>query len=298
MKQIADSELILNPDGSIYHLNLLPEDIAPTVIVVGDPSRVPKVSKHFDNIDKRKQKREFLTHTGTIGKHRFTVLSTGIGTDNIDIVLNELDALVNVDLQDKTIKDELTSLNIIRIGTSGGLQDFVELDGFVASSHGLGLDGLINYYEFPYDDEERRMISGFNQLIDFDELGIKPYVVRGSNDLLAHFDEGFYRGITATCNGFYGPQGRMIRAQPKFPNLIDQLQNFDDNGTKVTNFEMETGGIYGLTRLLGHRGLSLNAVVADRIHQEYSKAPQRTIEQLIKTVLERLTASDSFVPNS
>lgn len=293
MKRIPDSELILNPDGSIYHLNLLPEDVAPSVIVVGDPDRVPKVSKHFDNIDTKKQKREFRTHTGSIGNKRITVISTGIGTDNIDIVLNELDALVNIDLQQKTIHNKLTSLDIMRIGTSGGLQDFVELDGFVASTHGLGLDGVINYYEFPYKEEELRMMSGFTQLVNFDKIGIKPYVVRGSDQLLSIFDTGFHQGITATCTGFYGPQGRMLRAQPKYPNIIHDLQSFNDNGYQVTNFEMETGTIYGLARLLGHNALSMNAIVADRIRQQYSPNPAKTVERLIETVLERLTATDA-----
>jgi len=289
MKQIPESELILNYDGSVYHLNLQPDDLAGTVINVGDPDRVSKVSKFFDHIEIKKQKREFVTHTGTYKGLRITVLSTGIGTDNIDIVYNELDALVNIDLKTRTIKEQKTSLNLIRIGTSGALQKDIPVDNFVCSSHGLGLDGLLNFYNLENNAEESAIISAFNS--HYPNLGIFPksYLTAAGPSLFNKLSPGMHKGITASCSGFYGPQGRELRLAPARPDMIDKLNSFNHLGHRITNFEMETGAMYGLAKLLGHQCCSVNVIVANRIAQQYSKNADGAMETLIQTVLDKLT---------
>ena len=285
--QIPESELILNPDGSIYHLHLLPEDVADTIIFVGDQDRVPQVSKHFDRIEVKKQKREFVTHTGYIGSKRLSVISTGIGTDNIDIVLNELDALVNVNLDTRTVKEKLTSLDIIRIGTSGALQEDVLVDSVLISSHGLGLDGLMQFYDYEETDEIAGLLTEMDEQLGL--VFVNPYLFKAGEGLFNKFVPHYAHGITATCCGFYGPQGRMLRAERKYDNLIDKLNGIAAQGKRITNFEMETAGIYGMASLLGHGAISVNAILANRINHTFSRNPEAIVETAIKQVLEILT---------
>jgi len=285
MHTIEASELIINNRGAIYHLNLRPEELATTVITVGDPDRVKEVSKHFDNIEYTSQHREFITHTGFIGSKRISVVSTGIGPDNIDIVLNELDALVNIDLETRTIKKELTALTIIRIGTSGSLQADIPVDSFVSSTHGLGIDNLLNYYQHTNNDEERALIQQFITHTQMDAGFSQPYICSAATALMKHFVDGFHQGITVTCPGFYGPQGRVLRLVLSSPQLVDRLTQFCYGNHRITNFEMETSAIYGLGKLLGHQCLSLNAIVANRINKTFSKDGNAAVENLIVKAL-------------
>lgn len=287
MKPIADADLILNPDGSIYHLNLLPEDIAGTVITVGDPERVPVVSAHFDRIELRKGKREFLTHTGYVGNTRISVLSTGIGTDNIDIVLNELDALVNIDLDARLPKQQLTSLTLIRIGTSGAIQPDITPGDLLISSFGLGFDALIRYYSYPPLQAEQRLLEAVD--LYFDTIpGTRPYLAQANNDLMQRFGKGLQKGITVTAPGFYAPQGRRLRLQNTMPDFIGHLQKFNSADQRLTNLEMETAGIYALAGCMGHKAISVNAILANRITGEFSKKPEAVVRQAICRVLEGL----------
>ena len=288
MRQIPESELILNKDGSVYHLNLLPHELAPVVINVGDPDRVAMVSAYFDQIDVKKQKREFVTHTGSYKGKRITVLSTGIGTDNIDIVYNELDALVNIDLPTRTIKKDLTSLYLVRIGTSGSLQANIPVDGFVCSTFGLGLDGLLNFYKLINSEEENSIIQAFRN--HYPNMGVLPqsYISKASSQLVELLSPGMYKGITASCSGFYAPQMRQLRLEPARMDMIDKLSSFQFEENSITNFEMETGAMYGLAKLLGHHCCSVNVIVANRITLEYSKDADSAMHRLIKTVLDRL----------
>lgn len=284
---IAPSELVLNSDGSVYHLNLLPENIGETIITVGDPDRVGEVSKHFDRVDFKTAKREFVTHTGYIGQKRISVISTGIGTDNIDIVFNELDALVNIDLQKREIKDEFTSLNIIRIGTAGGLQPELGVDSVVLTEEAIGLDGLMPFY---HRDERHisPLLVSLNSHLGLSGL-CRPYSYPADEKLLDLFGEEFTRGITVTCTGFYGPQGRQLRLAPAIEGFIQKLSSFRHDGRKVTNFEMETSGIYGLGHLLGHHCLSASLIVANRATGEFSANHEKALEKLIVRVLERVS---------
>jgi uridine phosphorylase len=285
MQPIAPSELIINDRGAIYHLNLRPEELAQTVITVGDPDRVKAVSKHFDKLEVQQQHREFITHTGYIGAKRITVMSTGIGPDNIDIALNELDALVNIDFTTRTIKPGLTSLHIIRIGTSGSLQAGINVDEFVAGTYGLGIDNLLNFYRHQHQDAEQQMIQAFLTHTQLHQSVTNPYICSASGNLLKHFVDGFHQGITVTCPGFYGPQGRIIRLGLRQPDLVDRLTDFRFGSHYIANFEMETSAIYGLGRLLGHQCLSLNAIVANRVTKEFSRNGQAAVEALIRKVL-------------
>ena len=286
MPRIAESEMILNARGAIYHLDLLPHEIGGTVFLVGDPDRVKQVSNHFDKIEFKGQYREFITHTGTIGNKRLTVLSTGIGTDNIDIAINELDALVNIDLATREIKPTLTSLNLIRIGTSGALQPEIPVDNFIASTHGLGIDNLLNFYRLEQNDEEKQLLHSFVTSTQMHSQVGHPYIAGASASLIKHFVKDFYQGITVTCPGFYGPQGRVLRLGVSNPELINRLTQFRFGQHRITNFEMETSAIYGLGRLLGHNCLSLNAVIANRVKKEFSKDGKAAVEDLIVKVLE------------
>ncbi len=285
MNSIGASELILNPDGSIYHLNLRPDQVARTIITVGDPDRVAKVSKHFDQIECKVQKREFCTHTGTLNGKRLSVISTGIGTDNIDIVFNELDALVNIDFNTRTPKTQHTALQIIRIGTSGALQADIPVDSFVASAYAVGLDNLRWYYAYNENQEEQTLQTAL-QTID---LPTRPYVAQGSSKLRQQVAADFIKGITVTCPGFYGPQGRQLRLSLEMPDFLDRLQAFRLVDQRITNFEMETAGIYSMSRLLGHEALSLNAILANRHHKTFTNDPKGLVEKLIGQTLERLT---------
>src|SRR5690606_5588317 len=256
------SEFIQNQDGSIYHLNLLPQDIANTVITVGDPGRVQAVTKYFDHIELQKNKREFHTQTGIYKGKRITVISTGIGTDNIDIVFNELDALANIDFSARTIKEELTSLDIIRIGTSGAIQPDIPVDSFVVSEAGIGFDSMLHFYNSDNVKDHGFSQALVNALGYSPHLGI-PYVVSCDEGLASLFNDGFIRGATLTNCGFYGPQGRVLRLPLQDPLLNDKIAAFSYNGRKITNLEMETAGMYGLAKLIGHRSLSLNAIIAN-----------------------------------
>lgn len=287
MQKLSEADLVINPDGSVYHLNLLPEDLADTVITVGDPDRIPAITKYFDRIELKKGKREFLTQTGYLGKKRITVVSTGIGTDNIDIVLNELDALVNIDFNTRELKPELTSLNIIRIGTSGAVQPDIPMGTLLASSYGLGLDALMHYYvhEVPEQDQELdgQLKAHFEQL-----TAISPYLTAADQGLLSTIGKDMEQGITATAPGFYAPQGRQVRAANAVPDFVAQLNSFRFQQNRITNLEMETAGIYALSKVLGHKALSINAILASRVNFEFSKEPDLVVEKAIKIVLERL----------
>lgn len=281
MNRIAESELIINSRGAVYHLNLRPEELADTIITVGDPDRVAAVSKHFDQIEHQFQHREFITHTGRIGKKRISVVSTGIGTDNIDIVLNELDALANIDFNSRTINPTLKALTIVRFGTSGSLQAEIPVDSFVASTHGLGIDNLLNFYRHDNNEEEKYILREFVTHTQLDSKTASPYIASAGTSVLKHFVEGYHQGITITSPGFYGPQGRVLRLGLSNPDLIDQFSTFRYGNHRISNFEMETSAIYGLGRLLGHHCLSLNAIVANRVKKEFSKDGGAAVEQLI-----------------
>ncbi len=287
---LGDSELILNPDGSIYHLNLLPEDVAPTIITVGDPERVSAVTKYFDSIELKKGKREFLTHTGYYRKKRISVVSTGIGTDNVDIVLNELDALFNIDFAERKEKKQKTRLDFIRIGTSGALQPDIAIDSFLLSKTAIGLEGLLHFY-----DSEHVRNKGFeralNKFLGWDKENIVAYAIDSDEDLSAKLTSNRIRfGITVTNSGFYGPQGRNLRLRPKIEDFNTKLFSFSYDNQKITNLEMETAGIYGLAKLLGHRAVSLNAILANRTTGKFSKIADETINNLIEYTLEKLTS--------
>ena len=287
MQKLSEADLIINPDGSIYHLNLLPEDIADTVITVGDLDRVAEVSKHFDSIEVKKGKREFITHTGYIGKKRITVLSTGIGTDNIDIVFNELDALVNIDFESRTVKKELKSLDIIRIGTSGAVQKDIPMGTILASSFGLGFDALMHYYVHQVSGDEHTLLDSVKS--HFSHIkNIHPYITAADPSLLNSIAKGMETGITITAPGFYAPQGRQVRAKNAVPNFIELLNSFKEGNNRITNLEMETAGIYALAKALGHKALSINAILASRVNFEFSTEPNKIVEKAIKVVLERL----------
>jgi uridine phosphorylase len=291
MQRIAESELIINSRGAIYHLDVRPDELAETVIVVGDPDRVKKVSVHFDKIEHRLQHREFITHTGYIGSKHLSVISTGIGPDNIDIVFNELDALANIDFETREVKSNLTKLNIIRFGTSGSLQADIPVDAFVASSHGLGLDNLLNFYSYKKTSDDKAMADAFIEQTGLDTAITNPYAFSGSEKLLQKFGDGFHKGITVTCPGFFGPQGRVLRLPLASPGLVDKLTHFSFNNHRITNFEMETSAIYGLGRLMGHECMSVNAIIANRVVKEFSKDSNAAVEKLIIKALEALTAS-------
>ncbi len=284
-----ESELILNPDGSVYHLNLKPEHVSDTIIFVGDPYRVEKVTKHFDSVEFRTQKREFKTQTGHYKGKRLTVISTGIGPDNIDIVLNELDALFNIDLITKTPKQQLTSLNIIRIGTSGSLQEDIPVDSFLISSHALDLNGMLHAYQIDsirHPDIE----AAFVQHTRWHKDKASPIIIENSKALEKQIEsEITYKGLTATAGGFYGPQGRVLRLPLQDADLNTSMDSFDYNGTRITNLEMETSAIYGLSKLLGHQALSLNAIIANRASGTFSKNPAGVVENLIKYALDKIT---------
>ena len=286
---IANSELIINPDGSIYHLNLKPNQLAQTVITVGDPERVREVSKYFDVVECKVGKREFHTHTGVYKNKRISVISTGIGTDNIDIVFNELDALVNVDFNTREVKNTHTSLDIIRVGTSGAVQSDIPVDSFLLSQRGIGFDSLFHWYE--NDGGDLAFAKAVSQQINRSQLHAAPYVVSCNKDLAKKFQTiEMQNGNTITNVGFYGPQSRKIRLEPSEKNLNMQISDFNFEGSKITNLEMETAGIYAMSSLLGHRAISLNAILANRVTGEFSEKPNDIVEKLIKFTLDRIVA--------
>ncbi|AOW10137.1 nucleoside phosphorylase [Flavobacterium gilvum] len=285
---IQQSELILNPDGSVYHLSLKPEQIAHDIIFVGDQDRVAKITKHFDSIEFSIQKREFKTQTGTYKGKRLTVMSTGIGPDNIDIVINELDALVNIDLETRKPKEKLTSLNIIRIGTSGSLHADIPVDSFVMGQFGLGLDNMLRSYLID-SISNAEMENAFIEHTNWDLRKGRPAIIPCSPDLKKKMDSDIvHKGITATAGGFYGPQGRILRLDIQDRELNSKMDNFYFGDTRITNFEMETSAIYGLSTLLGHQALSLNAIVANRANGTFSSDPYKAVDELIIYALEKL----------
>jgi len=285
MQAIGASELIINDRGAIYHLNVRPEEIADTIITVGDPERVAEVSKYFDRVEHKLAHREFITHTGYIGQKRISVLSTGIGPDNIDITLNEIDALANINFDTRTINDQKKSVSIIRMGTCGSLQGEVGVNELVAGTHGLGIDNVLHFYERENNEEEKAILAAFDEHTKISAHKIQPYIATASAGLLKHFTEGYSHGITVTCPGFYGPQGRILRLPLKMPNLVDQMTSFKYGQHRIANFEMETSAIYGLCNLLGHQCLSINVIIANRVKKEYSKDMGKAVDHMIEKSL-------------
>lgn len=285
--ELKDSELVLNQDGSVYHLDAFPDDIADIVITVGDPDRVASVSQYFDKVEVKRQKREFVTHTGWLGDKRMTVVSTGIGVDNVDIVLTELDALVNVDFATRQPKAELKQLDIVRLGTCGGLQPELSVNDLVVSSATFGFDNLMHYYQYEHSIAEQALQTATDA--HFVVPDCRPYAFIANDDLVQQLSQGdAATGITATCPGFYGPQGRRIRAVPRDTSFLNELQTFEHDGMRVLNFEMETSGLIGLGQLLGHRVCSVSAVMANRVTGEFSKTPGEAVDHMIQTMLNRL----------
>ncbi|MEX2594788.1 MAG: nucleoside phosphorylase [Anditalea sp.] len=284
-KFIPDSELIINADGSIYHLNLKPEHLASSVITVGDPDRVPQISRYFDQIEVKISKREFITHTGTYKGKRLSVMSTGMGTDNIEIFMTELDALVNVDFQSRRPKTQHTCLNIVRVGTSGSLHPDIKAGALLASKYGIGLDTLMTFYPVSCSELELEVGNAVQKALS---LPFRPYCVQGSSSLLEKLGKGMFHGNTVTCPGFFGPQGREVRLKPAIPDIIERLSQVQIRGFALTNFEMETAGYYAMGRLLGHEALSLNAIVANRITREFASNPDQIMQNLIAHTLENI----------
>lgn len=289
--KIKSSELILNPDGSIYHLNLRPEHVAKDIIFVGDQNRVDRITRHFESIEFSTQKREFKTTTGTYKGKRISVISTGIGPDNIDIAVNEIDALFNIDLETREIKKELTSVNIVRIGTSGSLQADIPVNSFVLSQYGLGLDNVMRSYLIE-DVSDVALEDAFIKHTNWDLRKGRPYFMKNSSELEAKLEsELTFKGITGTAGGFYGPQGRVLRLGIQDPELNHKIDNFSFGEYRITNFEMETSAIYGLCQLLGHHAVSLNTIIANRANGTFSEDPYAAVDKLIIYTLDKLTAN-------
>lgn len=285
-RHIPESELILNSDGSIYHLHLKPEHLASLVFTVGDPDRVTLVSQYFDQIDYKIKKREFITHTGWKNGKRLTVMSTGMSTDNIEILLTELDALVNIDLKTRMIKSEKTRLQIIRLGTSGSLQSDIHAGSLLVSEIAIGLDTMMAFY--PHLTGNHEMADAIQRELD---LSFLPYQAYADQDLLRKVPAEFVRGITLTCPGFYAPQGRHVMLKPRMVGMLERLAEIDIQGRRLTNFEMETAAYYGLCELLGHQALSLNAIVANRPLRKFDSESEKTVDRMIRTALEVFTKS-------
>lgn len=288
MVQIGSSELILNPDGSVYHINLKPEHVSPNVIFVGDPARVDRVARHFQKIEFTTQKREFRTVVGQFDGQRFTVISTGIGPDNIDIVINELDALVNIDLDKRIKKERLTSLNLVRIGTSGSLQRDIPVDSMVLGKYGLGFEGLLHFYKADHIFE-KDLQQAFIRHTNYPENRSLPYFVKNDSALESQLlSKEVFTGITATSGGFYGPQGRVLRLELDRADMNKKIESFRFNDLRISNLEMETSAIYGLSKLLGHKAVSMNAIIANRADLTFSQDPYHAVDQLIEYTINRL----------
>lgn len=287
--RISETDLILNKDGSLYHLNLKPGDIAPIILTVGDPGRVHRISRHFDTVDFEMNKREFITHTGKYKGKRITVISSGMGTDNVEVLMTELDALVNMDFKEREWKEKRQKLYVIRVGTSGSIQEDVRLGTHVVSEYGVGLDTLMSFYNLQLDDFEKEVGLDLQKYIG---LNFTPYCVRGSDILFNLFRSIGTPGNTLTCPGFYAPQGRNMTGDNKFPDLESTLNYFHNDAFWLTNIEMETAGYYGLARIMGHEALSVNAIIANRIRKKFSKDPNRIIDSMIRKVLDIIASSD------
>lgn len=287
---IQHSELIINPDGTIFHLHLKPENISDNIILVGDPARVDTIANHFDPIDFSVQNREFKTVTGTYNNKRMSVISTGIGTDNIDIVLNELDALVNIDLETRKIKKEHTRLNIVRVGTSGGLQPDLPVNSVVVSEKSIGFDGMLNFYANRENVSDLVFEKAFRNYTDWNESLPTFYVVDASKKLLSKFElNDFRKGVTISAPGFYGPQGRVLRLPLAVPELNKQIEDFEFENHKITNFEMESSAIYGLSKMLGHEALTVCLIIANRVTLTANEDYRPQMKKLIRIVLEQLS---------
>ncbi|MFN0274604.1 MAG: nucleoside phosphorylase [Chitinophagales bacterium] len=287
MEIFQHSELILNTDGSVYHLHLLPHQIAHLIITVGDPERVETVSKHFDVIEHSLKKREFITQTGRIGSKNITVISTGIGTDNIDIVLNELHLLANYDFEKQEWKENFTKLTFIRIGTSGSIQPDIPVDSFLLSEYAIGIDNMLNFYNFKNSSQEIEMLEKFKMHAYFPST-IHPYITSASSNLLSLFDDTFLKGITLTAPGFYAPQGRKINTTLKMDKFYDDVRTFHYGKHRITNIEMETAGLYGLARVLGHEAISCNALLANRSNGMFSSQPYVTVGKMTEKIFDQV----------
>lgn len=287
MKEIGASELILNPDGSIYHLKLKPEQLAENIIVVGDPGRVKMVSAHFDEIHHEVHNREFFTHTGTYKGKEISVISTGIGTDNIDIVINELDALANIDLEKRVPKTDHKRLNIVRIGTSGGLQEELPIDSFLMTSKSIGFDGMLNFYKGRNDVALLEVEKAFKEHMQWPDILNNPYIVPASDELVERIGHDLTQGITIAAPGFYGPQGRVLRLGLQVDDMNERLRAFRYDNQKITNYEMESSALYGLCGMLGHEALCICVIIANRYSKQYSKDYHPAVNNLIKLVLDR-----------
>jgi len=288
MKPISETDLILNEDGSAYHLNLLPGEVADTIITVGDQDRVADVSKYFDSIELIKGKREFITHTGYIGNKRISVVSTGIGTDNIDIVLNELDALVNINFETRLPHPQLKKLNVIRIGTSGAVQPDIAVDSLLVSSAAFGLDTLGSFYRQRYTDYESELIESFTSLFTGKQT-LNPYFAAADDRLMDLLAQGIQQGITLTAPGFYSPQARQVRANSAIPNLMEIIAGFNAGNLRITNLEMETAGIYDLAKILGHRAISFNVILANRANNQFSRNPKMIMDNYIRQLIDKIS---------
>ncbi len=287
---IPASQLVLNNEGAIYHLNLHPDQLADNVIMVGDPGRVDMIASFFDKIDVERQNRELITRTGWFNGKRITVLSTGMGTDNLDIVMNELDALANIDLKTRMPKETHRSLNLIRLGTCGALQPDIEPGNNVATRYAIGLDGLLYFYEKHKEVNEIAMRDAFIKQMDYPKDLPKPYVVEGSKMLFDKLAEGYYQGVTATAPGFYGPQGRTLRMHLSYPENNHKIEHFDYQGWRVCNFEMESSALYGLGKMMGHNCLTICVAIANRVTEKFTTDYHPYIRKLVESTLERLTA--------
>jgi len=284
------TDLIINPDGSIYHLKIRPEELPDMILVAGDPGRVERISGHFDHIEFKRQNREFISHAGVMNGHRIMALSTGIGPDNMDIVMNELDALANIDLKNRTIKDNFRRLHIVRLGTSGTPHQDIAVGSLAVASHGLGLDGSLHFYKPLREVTDLEMTNFFIQQTHWPVHLPVPYIIKGSESIIEKLDHQVSRGITATGAGFYGPQGRELRLESSFPGLFEALASFSYQGTRIINFEMETSSLYGLGRMLGHEVASICVILANRATGEYSRNVTNDVDKMIIHVLEQLTS--------
>jgi uridine phosphorylase len=285
MTRISDTDLILNGDGSVYHLGLVPDQLADTILAVGDPGRVEEVSRYFSHVEFRSQKREFITHTGMFGGKRISVISTGIGPDNVEIFFHEVDALVNIDLSRREPRPVQRALNIIRVGTSGAMQTDIPVGSFVISDFAAGLDNLMSFYDLPHTAQESSIAAALQRHAG---LSFQPYVTQGSLTLRKKIGEEMLEGNTVTCPGFYGPQGRRVRTPIKYPDLLNDLGSFVRQEFRFSNFEMESSAYFAFGRLMGHHTASANAIIANRVTNEFVKEPHRVVDGLIRRVLENL----------
>lgn len=285
MPPYSESDFIINSDRSVYHLNLRPKDVADDIIVVGDPGRVHRVTKFFDTVDFEMNKREFITHTGKYKGKRISVISSGMGTDNVEILMLEIDALFNIDFKTREPKSRKKKLKFYRIGTSGSIQDEIRIGSHLVTDFSIGLDMLMLFYQFEHTGIEARISKELKTTLG---IPFYPYVFKGTEALIKKFDDCTIRGNTVTCPGFYAPQGRELRLPIVFKELVEQLQYFHEEEIWLTNLEMETAGYYALGTLLGHEVVSLNAIVANRIKGSFSKNPNKIIDSLIRKVLDRI----------